>query len=497
MRELTRALVCLFLSSALSYTAFSQPAITSGQPITLTFNGDKRMQQIQGFGVNANTRSWKGKDLEPALDLLIDSMSSNLWRVVVETVEKWEDVNDNNDPFTFNWDYYNKLYRTPKFRKAWEMIRYLNKRGVTDNLMVNFMGWLPAWMGGEVIKPAFEDEYVEMLTSFLYYARNTEHLRIGMVGPMNEPDLVKEGPTVGPAQYVRVLRKLIQRMDALGMQDMRYVVPDLANMKTSATEYMPLLMKETLIMKHLAIWGMHSYGGYYGNVSDSIWNSAYPHTPFLMTEWNAWRNGLDEGKIGIYDFTFARDCVRSMLELIKHGASGGIVWEGYDSYYEHHFPSKGSYWGILGHDTITGKYLPRKHFYAISQISRFVRPGSWQIAVSGEDTAVTTAAFYNDASRHISIVAINNQHEPVTIRGLLENIPGVKQFDVFRTDSIANLLRTPAVKIAGNAFTLTIPGDCIITLTGRSDRSDRAKTPEPPGWYTEISTYTGAAEKNP
>src|SRR5579872_1740179 len=123
MRNLIRAFVCLLLSSILSYTASSQPEIVSNQPATpsgqreinLTFNGDKRMQQIQGFGVNANTRSWNGKELTPALDLLIDSMRSNLWRVVVETVEKWEDVNDNDDPFTFNRDYYNKLYRTPKF----------------------------------------------------------------------------------------------------------------------------------------------------------------------------------------------------------------------------------------------------------------------------------------------------------------------------------------------------------------------------------------------
>ena len=30
--------------------------------------------------------------------------------MIVETVEKWENVNDNDDPFSFNWDYYNHLY---------------------------------------------------------------------------------------------------------------------------------------------------------------------------------------------------------------------------------------------------------------------------------------------------------------------------------------------------------------------------------------------------
>src|SRR6476469_1502594 len=128
---------------------------TVDSEITLQIDGSKRFQQVDGIGVNANTRSWNGKELEPALDLLLDSMHATVWRVIVETVEKWEDVNDNDDPFTFNWDYYNKLYETPKFEKAWGMIEYLNKHGITDKLMINFMGPVPEWMGKKTIKPEF------------------------------------------------------------------------------------------------------------------------------------------------------------------------------------------------------------------------------------------------------------------------------------------------------------------------------------------------------
>src|SRR5215212_8351891 len=131
----------LFPRLSICQTAYSNSSI----PIKI--DGLKRLQQIDGIGVNANTRSWNGKELEPALNLLLDSMHASIWRVIVETVEKWEDVNDNNDPFTFNWDYYNKLYETPKFQKAWDMIRYLNNRGITDKLMINFMGPVPEWMG--------------------------------------------------------------------------------------------------------------------------------------------------------------------------------------------------------------------------------------------------------------------------------------------------------------------------------------------------------------
>jgi hypothetical protein len=121
-------------------------------------------------------------------------MNASIWRVIVETVEKWEDENDNKDPFNFNWNYYNKLYETPKFKKAWETIAYLNSRGITDNLMINFMGPVPVWMGKKTVLPEFEDEYVEMISSFFWYAKNVKHLKIGFISPTNESDWRNEGP---------------------------------------------------------------------------------------------------------------------------------------------------------------------------------------------------------------------------------------------------------------------------------------------------------------
>src|SRR5665647_3356457 len=167
---------------------FSQ-SINKEVNVSLNIDGSKKFQQVDGIGVNANTRSWNEAELKPALNLLLDSMHANIWRVIVETVYNWEDKNDNNDPFIFNRDYYDKLYSTPKFQKAWDMIAYLNTRGITNNLMIDFMGPVPLWMGGKVVKEKYEDEYIEMLVSFFYYARNIKHLQIGLISIMNEPDI--------------------------------------------------------------------------------------------------------------------------------------------------------------------------------------------------------------------------------------------------------------------------------------------------------------------
>ena len=41
-------------------------------------------QVIDGFGVNANYRSWNGDELKPVLDALIDQAGMTLFRVVYD-----------------------------------------------------------------------------------------------------------------------------------------------------------------------------------------------------------------------------------------------------------------------------------------------------------------------------------------------------------------------------------------------------------------------------
>ncbi|HEY6977507.1 MAG TPA: CehA/McbA family metallohydrolase [Chitinophagaceae bacterium] len=477
-------LLIVALLHFLPFESICQPT-QQNSLVNLQVDGAKRLMQFDGIGVNANTRSWNGKELQPALDLLLDSMHASVWRVIVETVEKWEDVNDNNDPFSFNWDYYNKLYETPKFQKALDMITYLNARGITDKLMINFMGPVPGWMGKKTIKPEYEDEYVEMIVSFLYYAKNKRHLQFGLVSPTNESDWHNEGPELDEKQYARLLRKLIDRMSALGMSDARYVAPDPASMENGIKRYIPELMKDSVIMAKMAHFGLHSYGGYYANADSALKNSAYPRSDFWITEWNAWRDGLDDGKIGVYDYKFASECVGYLLDLLKHGATAAIEWEGYDSYYEHHAPSLFSYWGILGYDHDTKIYSPRKHFYAIQQVSKFVAPGSFEVAVSEKKDSLTVLCFYNTPLNSITLVGINTSSRAVSVNGSMANLPPVDHFEMYYTNSSENLHRDADVTVTTQTFNVEVPANSIFTLQSVIKKNDHAAStgPEPKGWY--------------
>jgi hypothetical protein len=463
-------------------------------------DGKRTFQTFDGIGVNANTRSWNGKELQPAVDLLLDSMHAGIWRVIVETVEKWEDVNDNNDPFTFNWAYYNKLYQTPKFRKVWDMIRYLNSRGIADNLMINFMGFAPEWMGVKVIEPKYEDEYVEMLVSFFHYALKTEKLRFGLIAPTNESEhhCCKEGPHLNGEQHARILRKLVDRMEALSiMGNIRLVAPDNANTEIAIKEFLPAMMKDPVVMSHLAHVGVHSYGGYHKGFNEYIAGSAYPNVSHWVTEWNAWCQGCDEGILGEYNYTFAGKSVNHLIDLLQHGAQAAIAWEGYDSYYEHHAPSPFSYWGMLSYNKATGTYTPRRNFHAIQQVSRFVNRGAKRIFTSNLGDSLRTIAFYDSARSELSFIGVNQTDQPVTFDGILSGLPAFAELKVYITDETHNVSRIANVAVHDKYFSLEIPRKCIFTVVGVNDGvKTTTASPVPVGWYSgDVHVHRNCGDK--
>ena len=131
---------------------------------TVTIEGAQTYQVIEGFGVNANHRSWNNNELQPVLDALIDEGGMTLFRVVLDKTD-WEATNDNSDPDVMNWDYYNQVYSSTDFQRMWDMVAYLNQRGITNGLMFNFQGEGPSWMGGSTLTAGDEDEWAEMVAS--------------------------------------------------------------------------------------------------------------------------------------------------------------------------------------------------------------------------------------------------------------------------------------------------------------------------------------------
>lgn len=459
------AIVLAVLVSALLCPAI-QAATASAR-----IDGNTTYQTIDGFGVNINDRSWNGSELKPVLDAFIDQAGMTSFRVVYE-LSDWETTNDNADPASINWTYYNSVYSGTSFQRLWDLFGYLNSRGLSDGAFINFMGWGPAWMmdsDGRSLKPGMEAEWAEMITSALAYARNTRGLNFRLVAPNNEPDLYNEGVHVSAATYANALHQLALRLDANGLGDVGIVGPDAG---AGGTAFLPEMLADPVVMAKLRRVGVHSYasgGGGSAGVYDYIRSSAYPDRNVWLTEFNVWCSTCDGGTRGTYDWAYTKGTAAYLLGHLLNNVSAAFAWEGYDSIYAHH-GNVWSYWGLFAVDDINAAvktYTPRKNFYTVSQISKFIRPGAQRVAVSGATGSLSPLlAFKHTGMGQVTIVGINTAGTTTTFTGTLASLPAVSSLDLYYTSATVNLARMGTVAVSNGTFTVTLPADCVFTLTG-------------------------------
>ena len=438
------------------------------QPVVI--DGSQTNQLIEGFGVNLNYQGWTNNDLKPVIDALVGQANMTLFRVVFDNTD-WEGTNDNDDPDVMNWDYYNTIYSSATFQQLWGVIGYLNQKGITNGIILNFQGAGPDWMGGGSLTPGYEDEWAEMIASLLIYARNTQHLQFHLVAPDNEPDDPPQGISVQNSdQYVTMLHYLAVKLDTNDMSDIQFVLPDLA---FTDTNFMAAIMNDPVVMAKVAHFGLHSYtaGGVdsYG-VYDFIQQSPYPYVTFWMTEFNVWCPQCEAGESGDDDWSYCEGTASYLLSHLANGASAGIVWEGYDSIY-YIMGEQWSFWGLLGVDdtnAVDKTYTPRKDFYTLSQISSFVPPGAYSIGLNNNaDPFAQLLAFWQPATGQLTITGINTSGDAEQLSCTLASLPGIANLELYYTDDTSNLVDLATVPVTnGTDFTANIPADCVFTLTG-------------------------------
>jgi O-glycosyl hydrolase len=445
------------------------------QAIGITFDGATSYQTIEGIGVNVNYRSWGETNLPAVLDAYRDEAGTSLLRLTFD-LSDWEATNDDSDSSNFNWAVYNPIYSSPEFNRLWDMLEHLNHLGYTNRVVLTFMGWGPAWMmdsDGRSLKPGMEDEWAEMIASALIYARNTRGVQLNLVTPNNEPDIYDEGIRItSGAQYADTLHRLAEKLDAAGITDLWFVGPCRSN---GATNFLAELTADATVMARLKHFGVHAYNKDQGNAAAAygwITNSPYADRTLWMTEFNAWCSTCDTSDTGFFNqWDNARDTAQHLFYHLQGNASAALAWEGFDSIYAHHYTNWG-YFGLVGVDNINAPiktYTPRKSFYTVAQLSKWVCPGAQRIDVSEPNTWPLTylAAFKHDALEQVVVSGVNVSSSPYQLEGILANLPVVTNLALYYTSANTNLAPGGNVPVSANgSFAATIPADCVFTLVG-------------------------------
>ena len=452
--------------------------VISGSEIPVNIDGAVRFQKIDGFGVNINSSWWYDGEyrstdvVKPAIDILVDDLGATIFRVVIEEMD-WEAVNDDDDPDNFDWTYFNSVFSNARFQGVWNTLRYLNQKGITNGLIISFMGAPPAWMGSNyTVDSDREAEFVESIAALLWFARNTAGIKFTLVSPMNETELDgREGPNMkDPKQFVRVLKNLAVKLDAIGMSDIRFIAPDAAGDSLFSQCFDEMIM-DSCLMGKLACWGVHQYGNDAANYRNIVNRPANQNRSFWVTE---------TAGIG------------NMLGQLDDNARAYIFWDGFDCVYQHAIrngygskpPNDWVFWiheegrPLIAYNAADHSWTPRKQYYEFAQIFQFVKPGAIRIAATNEKNNLAVFAFQNPDNQLV-IVGRNNSNDAVTLNGTMNNLTQQNSLKMFFTDSLQNLCRTDDIPVVDNSFSATIPAKSVFTLAEKITRHK----PEPSGWY--------------
>ena len=212
------------------------------------------------------------------------------------------------------------------------------------------------------------------------------------------------------------------------------------------------MIAEPALMAKVDHFAFHNYEGDAGNADSAIKNSAYPDRNFWMTELSL---------------------IEHAMANIGQGASAILVWDGYDSVYNHAiFAGRGSNppndFGngpaLLSYSTSTRLYTARKALYQFAQLFKYVPAGSVRVVATESSSNVTLYAFHHPVSGRVTLVGRNTGNS-VQFSGTLSNLPVVPTFEFYRTDASVNMQRGSDVTVTNGAFSFTAPANSMFTLT--------------------------------
>jgi hypothetical protein len=422
-------------------------------------------QTVDGFGVNLNPRYWAGPTLLPVMDLLLDDLGATLFRVDLWGRSNWIDPDGELGRAALAEDHLSCVYESDAFQRGWALMRYLNEYGVEPCLSCS--GDVPPWMLGSDGKTLQDIEsFTDMLASFVDWTRCVKDIRFTYFSPLNETDQGSpRGPLVSPEDYVKVCELLDEKLTRRGLDDIRLMVGEQGRF---GPEYINALVKSPALKKRIGVFGLHSESDLpddaYKRVSAVLHNSPYRGRRLWMSKFG----DLDQS--GEKEWYVAWAMASRLMDHLEGGFSASLAWDAFDSYQEHERS-----WSISGLlRTGLHVFTPKKRFYALKQIYRFVLPGFTRIEAYADNPDVRVLAFCDPERAELTVVGMNlsaartyylNVDSP-TIPTSIRNA----RAEHYRTSEHENCALVERIPVRGmsqpfTGMSVQVPPDSIFTLT--------------------------------
>ena len=446
---------------------------------TITIDGTNKHQQIEGFGIEILGMMNTPKGYGETISIMGQQLYSDFgFKTVMirEHIGDFEPVNDNDDPFAFDWTVYNQKFNEPEFVTWFQNIKTLSNAGLNIHLVTfhppswlvvhnpkksEDVRWIP---DPNYPKIDFFHEFAESWSAVLVHLRNVYGVHVKYIATTNEPEY-GEPLKLSAAELKELVKAIGQRFASEGLTT-KILVSEDANIHT-ALRYTKVLLNDRSVVPFAGGVSYHTYKGVRSQwvepdslVNDLI-NLANDSTirssglPLYMTEWSPQGPDHLNGQAlvwakHIYNVhTFARtsqvylwyvgplNWSTDFANSIESDGSGGLRW--------------------------------RKKMYAWKQFAKFIEPGSELLEIpqkvkSGTSPAVS--AYLHPTSGKFTIVATNRGAANQVIDVSLQNIANTMNLDVYQTSANKNSDFINSISVTGAAFSYSLPKESITTFTG-------------------------------
>lgn len=461
----------------------------------VTVNGDVKYQSIAGFEVTilgvSPEQGHSDADFGAAFSSLVQQLIEDFgFRFIKlrQNFHMFEPVNDNPDPFAFNWSAYRATFAQAELVAWFQRVKAARDAGAEIHLSAFIPPrWLAAPNGRRYkldphyARPDLYQEIAELWTAILVHLRKEYGVDVESVVVWNEP-LYAKGPfTFSRSEFVETVKALGQRLQAENLKTEIHVSDDgsISSVRTSVAA----VLADSAAAPYAAAVAYHTYDGGERREPDDLVNAlkdlandaviAASGLELRMTEWAPLKPDMLSGQALVWAKHIYNCHVFGRTSVVDLWYIGPLAWSDADDSIENAIEKDGA-----------GGMRWRKHIYAFKQFAKFIEPGSNMIeasrtVLSGTSTPAVSA-YLHPTSERLTLVAINRSNTSKTINVALQNLAGYSAMNVYRTSASEDCGYLGNIQVSTGLFSYDLPALSITTFTSTPSAAKIENCPTSP-----------------